>query len=94
MQIFSSTRSEKNIRLGAILALVVVALMGFVTWRSISRMVRDAEWVQHTMKVADGIDELNDQMTRRQAAERIYQLTGNPASSLSTRAFRAICGTR
>src|SRR5689334_19507046 len=78
MQTFNSARPEKNIRLGAVLALIVVALVALVTWRSISRMVRDAGWVEHTMLVIDNIDKLERQMTQRQAAERVYQLTHNP----------------
>jgi signal transduction histidine kinase/CheY-like chemotaxis protein len=78
MQIFSSARSEKNIRLGAVLAIIIVAVVAFVIWTSISRMVRDAGWVEHTMMVIDNIDSLDGQITRREAAERIYLVNHDP----------------
>lgn len=89
MQVSSSTNSEKNIRIGAILALLVVALMAFIIWGSISRLVRDVGWVQHTMEVIESINKLDQDMTRRQTAEQIYQLTHNPAFLIEYQNFSA-----
>ena len=78
MQVFSSARSEKNIRIGVLLAFVVIALVAITTARCIARMVNDARLVEHTVVVLDGIDRLDGQITRRIAAKRIFQLSREP----------------
>jgi signal transduction histidine kinase/DNA-binding response OmpR family regulator len=76
---FSSAQSEKNIRLGSVLAFVVVALVALITWVCISALVRDAGWVEHSVVVLNGIDKLDGQVIRETEAQRLYQLTGQSA---------------
>lgn len=73
MQIFNSARSERNIRIGVALAFVAVTLVALTTWKCISALVSDAQWVEHSETVLDGIDSLDGQLTRREATERMYQ---------------------
>lgn len=75
MEWLSSARSERNIRLGAILAFVVVVLVGVIAWVCISTLVRDARWVEHSVMVLDGIDNLDGQITRQTEAQHLYQLS-------------------
>jgi signal transduction histidine kinase/DNA-binding response OmpR family regulator len=79
MQVFSSARSERNLRIGALLTFVVIALVAITTERCISRMVNNARWVEHSEQVLDGIDRLDGQITRRIAAKRLFQVSREPA---------------
>ncbi|HTV82878.1 MAG TPA: response regulator [Acidobacteriaceae bacterium] len=79
MELTSSARSEKNIRLGVALAFVVVALVALITWRCISFLVRDARSVEHTVLVLNGVDNLDGQVIRETEAQRLYQLSGEDA---------------
>jgi signal transduction histidine kinase/DNA-binding response OmpR family regulator len=56
----------------------VILAAAVITERSIARLVNDVEWVQHTQQVIDGIDKLEGQTIRREAAGRVYQITGDP----------------
>lgn len=79
MDLFSLARSEKNLRLGAVLSFVVVALVALIAWACISALVRDGRWVEHGVLVLDGIDRLDGQVTRKTEAQRLYQFSGQSA---------------
>lgn len=80
-QILDAAQSERNIRMGAASAFIVILLLAVTAQRCIARLVTDARWVEHTELVLDRIDELNGRITRADMAKRLYLLTNNIALS-------------
>jgi signal transduction histidine kinase/DNA-binding response OmpR family regulator len=71
-------RPERKIAAGMVLAGAMILAVAVTTARSISRLVSDARWVDHTQQVIDTVDKLNDEITRRERDGRIFQISGNP----------------
>jgi methyl-accepting chemotaxis protein len=60
------------------LALVVVLVVGAVTYGSIRKFNSSADWVRHTHEVLTGLEELMSGMKDAETGERGYIITGEP----------------
>ena len=52
-------RSDAVVAAGILLALLVLAVAGAVTYRGMDRLLGDAEWVAHTHRVLEGLTRLH-----------------------------------
>ena len=90
----TSTHAEARIRAGFILALLVIAALIFLSIRSISGLINNARWVEHTVTALDQINRQDARIEERalltqrqqaqeQSARNTYKSIGLLASTLS-----------
>lgn len=58
-------------------ALVVLLVLGLVSYNSTAKLIESSEWVRHTHEVLDDINEVFSGMTDAETAERGYIITGD-----------------
>ncbi|MHB1701669.1 MAG: CHASE3 domain-containing protein, partial [Acidobacteriaceae bacterium] len=68
-------RVEAHIRGGFVMAFAVIAMLMFLSVRSISGLIQNAGWVEHTMTVIDQVDRLDGLLMRTENFHRLYLLT-------------------
>jgi methyl-accepting chemotaxis protein len=69
----------RRIALGFALAILVVALMGLVAYRSTGLVAEASGWVAHTHEVIALLSDIDDRLTDAESADRGFALTGNEA---------------
>ena len=61
---------------GFALALAILVVIGFVSYRSTTRFVGSAEWVEHTHQVLEKLDALVSSLKDAETGQRGYLITG------------------
>ncbi len=69
--------AEKWIVAGFAVALVLLAALGFITYRVTSALVEDSEWVAHTYQVIGLLEDAESAAVDAETAQRGYVITGD-----------------
>jgi PAS domain S-box-containing protein len=69
--------TERKVRLGFAFALLCLAVVGIVSYRSVVRLDDNSAWVEHTLEVLNSLELLLAATTESETAERGYVITGN-----------------
>lgn len=67
---------QEKIGIGFWLALLIVFVIGMVSYRSTTRLVETANWVTHTHKVIEKLESVLSQIADAEAGQRGYIITG------------------
>lgn len=67
---------QEKIGIGFWLALLIVFVIGMVSYRSTTRLVETADWVTHTHKVIEKLESVLSQIADAEAGQRGYIITG------------------
>ncbi len=67
---------EKTITVGFGLALLILIVIGIVSYQSTNQLVESAGWVAHTNQVLEGLDDLLARITEAESGVRGYVITG------------------
>jgi signal transduction histidine kinase/CheY-like chemotaxis protein/HPt (histidine-containing phosphotransfer) domain-containing protein len=62
--------------LGLLMALLLIAGVGYISYRGVSRLVENAEWVAHTHQVQASIQRASAEMEKAQSTQRGYVIIG------------------
>jgi methyl-accepting chemotaxis protein len=68
----------KRIAGGFVIALVFLALVGFLAYRNTSKLVETNEWVTHTQKVLESLESLLSLLKDEETGQRGFLVTGDP----------------
>ncbi len=71
-------RAEGKVRVGAALTFIVIAALLALSFRSISRLIENARWVEHTVVVLDHIDRFDTLRVQTDSERRFYLYTQDP----------------
>jgi PAS domain S-box-containing protein len=71
--------TERKVRLGFILALACLAVIGAVSYLSVVRLNENAARVEHTHQVLDALERLLAATTDSETAQRGYLIAGDPS---------------
>lgn len=71
-------RSRMLVPAGLVVAFVVLAMVGVITYAMTNSQVDNARWVEHTHTVIETVATLSGRLAEAQNAERGYLLTGDP----------------
>lgn len=74
-----SSSTERKVRFGFVAALVLLALIGTVSYRSVNRLSVNAGWVGHTHEVINRLGALLSTTVDAETGERGYVITGDEA---------------
>ncbi|MDB4906082.1 MAG: multi-sensor hybrid histidine kinase [Gemmatimonadetes bacterium] len=85
---------QRKVLFGFATALLILAVIGGASWRSLRSASRSSDWVAHTHEVLESLAAVQGNVTDAESGERAYLLTGDRAFLSATRLAGPALDTR